>query len=338
MQPYGKEGLGKLQANLHAYKNQAPYRGQTLDLSTSLDIQYVDYAQIMPNKTILYNHQKNVVVLSIVKGSGYFSVDSLQGAKHANVSYVSVMGHHRINIIPLSVGKFILRLEDQCLDSNQGVPLLSEVSVVSDVDFSSEVSKPGRSLRYCRDVDESMFCLFLSIDRIVTTTRPTTFAPIHPPIPQTTAAPITQKPKAQQFHRTSEVTTPKPARVESIDVIKPTTTPSPKVNFEEKAVTAEGEQQKTSILHRIFAYLMVLVVTAAAVTLGYKWWQDQNKRRPMNVSFSTRESSFLRQSPGSGGAGSARFSPSTSVRGPTSSTPRARPLYSERFSTTLLTD
>jgi hypothetical protein len=336
MQPNGKEGLGKLQANLHAYKNQGPYRGQTLDLSSSLDIQYVDFAQIMPNKTILYNHKKNVVVLSIVKGSGYFSVESLQGAKHANVSYVSVLGHHRINITPLSVGKFILRLEDQCIESNQGVPLLSEVSIVNDVDFSSEVSKPGRSLRYCRDIDESMFCLFLSIDKIVAPSKPT-FAPIQPPVFQTTVAPVTQKPKVQPVTQASEITTPRPARIEPIDVIKRTTTPQPKVNFEEKS-TSLNEQQKTSILQRLFAYLMVLVVTAAAITLGYKWWQDQNKTRPLNTSVSMRESSFLRQSPGGAGAGSARFSPSTSVRGPTSSTPRARPLYTERFSTTLLTD
>lgn len=338
MHPNGKEGLGKLQANLHAYKNQGPYRGQTLDLSSSLDIQYVDYAQIMPNKTIIYNHQKNVVVLSIVKGSGYFSVDSLQGAKHANVSYVSVLGHHRINITPLSVGKFILRLEDQCLDSNQGIPLLSEVSVVSDVDFSAEVSKPGRSLRYCRDIDESMFCLFLSIDRVMPAARPTTYSPPQPPVPPTTVAPITHKPKVHHTPQAPEITTPRPARVEPIDVIQRTTTPSPKVNFEENRVPAGEEQQKTTILQRIFAYLMVLVVTASAVTLGYKWWQDQNKRRPLNSSMSFRESSFLRQSPGSGGTGSARFSPSTSARGPTSSTPRARPLYTERFSTTLLTD
>ena len=340
MKPNGREGLGKLQADLHAYKNQGSYRGQTLDLSSSLDIQYVDYAQITPNKTILYNHKKNVVVLSISKGSGYFSVDSLQGAKHANVSYVSVLGHHRINITPLSAGKFIIRLEDQCLDSYFGSPLLSEVSIVSDTEFSREALRPGRSIRYCSDVDESMFCLYLSVDKtsvpVQTTTTP---APPPPsPPPPTTVAPITERPKTDflpQQEKYQESTT-KLSDVQPIKRYTKQTTTAP-LNFDEDSHQDDTSQKKTSIIHRVFAYLMVLVVTAAAITLGYKWWQVQNMKRTPYVPYNSAESSFLRQSPKSASS-SARFSPSTSSRGPTSSTPRARPLYTERFSTTLLTD
>lgn len=347
IQPSGREGLGKLQANLRSYKSQGPYRGQTLDLASNLDIQFVDFAQISPNRTVLYNHKKNVVVLSILKGSGYFSVESLQGAKHANVTYVSVFGHHRINITPLSVGKFIIRLEDQCLESSLGTPMLSEVSVVSDVEFSKEVSKPGRSLKYCRDVDESMFCVYLSVERAhipSTTQAPTPVPP--PPPPREAVAPVIEQPRvtiASSIHqKTQQQTTLKPAVIAPLDAIRqdilqPSTTPSPKVSFvDSSSKRADEDQNKTSLLQRIFAYLMVLVSTAAAITLGYKWWQDKNKKAPQgSIPYAAAESSFLRQSPNS----SARFSPSPSLaRGPSSSTPRARPLYTERFSTTLLSD
>ena len=317
IKPNGREGLGKLQANLRAYKNQASYKGQTLDLTSTLDVQFVDFAQISPNKTIIYNHRKNVVVLSILKGSGYFSVESLQGTKHANVTYVSVLGHHRINIVPLSAGRFSVRLEDQCLESSMGTPVLSEVSVVNDADFSRETLKYGRSLRYCREVDESMFCLYLSVDQTHAPPTTTTLAPFQAPptpqIPRPTVAPVIDQPR-----------TTAPASRQPV-LPQQQATPEPKIIVEDN---------RTSITQRIFAYLMVLVTTAAAVTLGYKWWQDQNKRRPQGAApFTAAESSFLSHSSNR----SVRFSPSPSpMRSPSSSTPKR--LYTERFSTTLLSE
>lgn len=347
VQPSGREGLGKLQASLRAYKNQGPYKSQTLDLTTSLDIQFVEYAQISPNRTILYNHRKNVVVLSILKGSGYFSVESLQGTKHANVSYASVFGHHRINIIPLSIGKFILRLEDQCLESNLGAPMLSEVNVVNDATFSGEALKPGRSLRYCRDIDESMFCLYLSVDQVLISS--TTHNPIEPQ-QRFIVAPPTEPPRVvtldpkQSRHQAQAVTR---AEMESSELnkrdalITSTTTPTPKISFTESiGVKGPKADDRPSIIQQIFAYLIVGVMTTAAITLGYKWWNTQNRRMPPSggltfPSASASESSFLRQSPNR----STRFSPSPSLnRGPSSSTPKARPLYTEKFSTTLLSD
>lgn len=329
VQPAAKEGLGRLRADLNQYNNQGLYRGQTLDLTASLDLQFVDHAQINPNRTILYNHHKNVVVLTIVKGSGYFSVESLQGANHANVTYVSVFGQHRISITPLSVGRFAVRLDDQCLDSSLGSPILSEVHIVNELDFSREALKPGRSMKFCRDVDAAMFCLYLGVER-VTHAPITTKYPPTPPAPTSTAAPVIERPKQEVF----TTTTPKPQIVDAKP--SPSPAPTPKVTFDDSPHTlrpSEVEQsQNLSILQRIMGYLIVLVVTASALTIGYKWWQEQNKKPPA-AQFIT-DSSFIRQSPGKG---NVSFSPSSS-RGPTSSTPRTRPLYTERFSTTLLSD
>lgn len=340
MRPTGREGLGKLQANLRAYRNHGPYKGQTLDLSSSLDIQFVDYAQVNPNQTIIYNHRKNVVVLSISKGSGYFSVESLQGAKHANVSYVSVLGHHWINITPLSVGKFIIRLEDQCLDSNMGAPMLSEVSIVNEHEFSRESLRAGRSMRYCRDIDDSMFCIYLSIEKTIaqTTTKPRVLPSTQPPIPQTTAAPIIDTSKLPQLDQRSEIKASKPAVIQPVRQA-PKPTPAPSVNFADTDYQEDQtRKEKPSIMQRLFAYLLVLVVTAAAITLGYKWWQVQSRRRPMSLATSSvADSSFLRQSHGSSMHQDVRFSPSTS-KGPSSSTPRTRPLFTERFSSSPLAD
>lgn len=346
--PTGNEGNGRLQAELSQYKNQGLYRGQTLDdMIASLEIQFVDDAQISPNRTLLYNHKKNVVVLSIKKGSGYFSVESLQGAKHANVSYVSVFGQHRINITPLGIGKFVVRLEDQCIDTKSGLPILSEVGIVSENEFSKEALLPGRSMKYCRDVDESMFCLYLSVDRATVKPLSTTPRPFTPSV-----APITQRPTlsttndniASKQPPASQVqSSPRPASVEPIrpssrtESSRQTTTQAPKLIFDDAAQASTGPSTKTSpsTLFQVFlGYTIMLFVTASAITLGYKWWQEKGKRQT-NTQFVT-DSSFLRQSP-THGAG-VRFSPSTSRSGPSSSTPRSRPLYTERFSTTLLSD
>lgn len=345
--PNGKEGQGRLQADLDHYKHQGLYRGQTLDLTSSLDVQFVDFAQINPNRTILYNHRKNVVVLSILKGSGYFSVESLQGTKHANVTYAQVLGQHRINITPLSIGKLAVRLEDQCIDSGMGAPILSEVAIVDDLDFSRESIRPGRSIRYCRDIDESMFCLYLSVDRVKSLPSSTTKAPqVAPTTMKTIAAPVTERPPP--------VITQAPSKPAIIEPVKTRTaapqpkntqheTPPPqKVSFDDSDINPSQQIEgysKFGLLKSIIGYMIVLVVTASTITIGYKWWQEQNKRRP-SPQFVT-DSSFLRQSPGGGGSGasgsSVRFSP-TASRGPTSSTPKTRPLYTERFSTTILSD
>jgi len=339
VQPDGKEGEGTIQADLHQNSDQRLYRGSALDLTANLDIQFVDYAQINPNRTILYNHHKNVVVLSIVKGSGYFSVESLQGAKHANVTYVSVLGQHRINIVPLSVGRFTVRLEDQCIDSGLGLPTLSEVGIVNDSDFSREALKPGRTIRYCKDVDAAMFCLYLGVERVVSPSLATTQAPaqIASPSPRLPMAVVPEKPRFSPEPLTRPPpTTARPA-IQSSPIAQQepkATTPSPKLSFEDSAQAKVSPEPTRGIMQQILGYLIMLVVTASAITLAYKWWQDQNKKLS-NPQFVT-DSSFLRRSPGSG-SGSVRFSPSTS-RGPASSTPKVRPLYTERFSTTLLTD
>lgn len=342
--PDGNEGQGKLQADLNQYKNQGLYRGQTLDLSASLDIQFVDHAQISPNRTIIYNHRKNVVVLSILKGSGYFSVESLQGAKNANVSYVSVFGQHRINITPLNIGKFSVRLDDQCIDSTLGAPILSDVHVVSDSDFSREALKPGRSMKYCRDVDESMFCLYISVEKLIFDIPTTahisisTPPPTAPPTPTTTAAPTIDIPPRPVDEQSTRQASKKPAIIKPLKNDKQVTiessTPSPKLKFEEIPGQEAEVQRKTSIFLRMLSYLVLTVVTVSAIAIPYWWWQEKN-RRPANqsVSFVT-DSSFLRQSPG---RSNVSFSPSNS-RGPTSSTPRARPLFTEKFSTTLASD
>lgn len=320
IQPNGREGQGRLQAELNQYKQQGLYRGQTLDLSASLDIQFVEYAQINPNRTILYNHNKNVVVLSIVKGSGYFSVESLQGTKHANVSYVSVYGQHRINITPLSIGSFAVRLEDQCIESSQGAPILSEVNVVSGHDFSKEALKPGRTMKYCKDVDESLFCIFLSVDISKAYASATTRLPpvVPPPPPPTTPSPPPPTPRATKEPEISAHTLAK--QQVNIEVPKTTTTPAPILNFHEP-VEKQKSGPTTNIIQTLMGYLMILV-TGSAVILAYKWWQD--RRIPPAPTFVT-DSSFIRRSP-------QQPTPSTS-RGPASSTPKHRFLYSERFST-----
>lgn len=341
--PDGNEGQDKLQVDLNQYKNQGLYRGQTLDLTANLDIQFVDHAQISPNRTILYNHRKNVVVLSILKGSGYFSVESLQGSKNANVSYVSVFGQHRINITPLSIGKFVVRLDDQCIDSTLGAPILSDVHVVSDFEFSKEALKPGRSMKYCRDVDESMFCLYLSVDKLFppTTMAPTVvpaIVPAHPPSPPTTAAPPTiqvpSKPSVRDL--SPQQTSKKPMTTNPIQAeIRETfesSTPLPKLKFEEISKPEVEVPRKTSIFFQLLSYLVLTAVTVSAIAVPYWRWLEKYKR-PANPTFVT-DSSFLRQSPG---RGNVSFSPSNS-RGPTSSTPRSRPLFTEKFSTTLSSD
>lgn len=328
VRPHGREGLGRIQADLTQFKEGGLYRGQTLDLSASLDIQFVDSPQISPNKSIIYNHHKNVVVLSILKGSGYFTVESLQGAKHANVSYASVLGQHRINITPLSYGRFFLRLEDQCIDSNQGAPILSEVSIVGDLDFSRESLKPGRTLKYCRDVDENMFCLYLKYDRereavsVSSTPSPMKLQP--------SPSPIRASPNPKTIATT---TTPTPTSI--APVLKPvTTTSSPKLSFDPPTPNTNtlGE---VGFVKSALGYILALIVTASAITIAYKWWQDRCKSTQTTSQFVT-DSSFLKQSPTNK---NVRFSPSSSSSlGPTSSTPRSRPLYTERFSTTLFSD
>lgn len=340
--PDGNEGQGKLQVDLNQYKNQGLYRGQTLDLTANLDIQFVDHAQISPNRTILYNHRKNVVVLSILKGSGYFSVESLQGSKNANVSYVSVFGQHRINITPLSIGKFVVRLDDQCIDSSLGAPILSDVHVVGDSEFSREALKPGRSMKYCKDVDESMFCLYLSVEKLfvlptAALVAASTPVPKHPPTPSTTLAPLIEVPsKPLPREQLPQQTSKKPAIIKPVHNEKRETfespTPSPKLKFEEVPKQEVEVQRKTSIFLQMLSYLVLTVVTVSAIAVPYWWWLEKNKR-PANPTFVT-DSSFLRQSPG---RGNVSFSPSNS-RGPTSSTPRSRPLFTEKFSTTLSSD
>lgn len=223
----------------------------------------------------------------------------------------------------------MLRLEDQCLELRTGVPMLAGVNLVTSKEFLEEYKLPGRLLRHCEEIDESLNCQYLSVERVHATTR----QPVTTPKP--TVAPITEAPR--------QTTTTAPIRTEPPKIETPkTTTPRPKITFDDyqppnESKTRTGPEQKTSVLQRIFAYLMITVVTAAAVSLGYRWWQDQTRRRPRGPpQGDMADSSFLRQSPSSASA-SAKFSPSTS-RGPTSSTPRARPLYTERFSTTLLTD
>lgn len=340
VKPNGREGQGRLQADLTQYKDRGLLRGHTLDLTASLDVQFVDQAQISPNRSIIYNHDKNVVVLSILKGSGYFSVESLQGAKHANVSYVSVLGQHRINITPLSYGRFVVRLEDQCIESDLGTPILSEVAVVSDIDFSREASRPGRTLRYCRDVDESMFCLYLGVNPVKSDPLPT-----HSPIrsPPSTAPPTraTQAPKIEALNKPtldSAATSSKPAKVETIQPTKKesptTTTLSPKLSFDSQPLHL-GQSNEVSILKLAIGYLLAFIVTASSITIAYKWWQNKTKDAHANSQFVT-DSSFLKQSPS---GKNVRFSPSSSSSlGPSSSTPRTRPLYTERFSTTLFSD
>lgn len=255
--PHGQEGHGRLQADLTHYKDGSLYRGQPLDLTANLDIQFVDFATISPNKSIIYNHNKNVVVLSILRGSGYFSVESLQGAKHANVSYVSVLGQHRINVTPLSYGRFVIRLEDQCIDSDLGAPILSEVSVVSDVDFSREVVRPGRSLRYCKDVDESMFCMYLSVDHDkshqsqVSTQLPTRAM-------STTPAP--------QLIKTTQN-----LKIEPITFAASTSPSTTKTPTKQETLPAPAKYE-SSILRLTLGYALAIIVTASVITIGYKWW------------------------------------------------------------------
>lgn len=329
IQPISQEGLGRLQADLKHYKSLGLYRGQSMDLAANLDIQFVDYAKINPNKTILLNHLKNVVVLTINKGSGYFTVESLQGTKHANVSYVSVFGQHRINITPLSVGKFTVRLEDQCIDNSQGLPILSELTIAKDIDFSRAALKPGNTLQYCHDVDPSMFCLYLSVEDIesshITIRQPSTATISH----STTARPTIEP----HIIQVPPSTTSKPIPALDHTVKESTTqTPAPKVNFDDSATTHNKEVAQSSLFERAMGFVILIVVTASVILVGHRWWQEK-RMRPRNPQFVT-DSSFLRQSP----TASVRFSPSSS-RGPTSSTPRAsRPLYTERFSTTLLSD
>lgn len=85
--------------------------------------------------------------------------------------------------------------------------------------------------------------------------------------------------------------------------------------------------QKTGVLQRMLGTMILVVLTASAF-LSYRWWQEK-KRRPAN------QLSFVQQSPSH--RSNVSFSPSSS-RGPTSSTPRPRPLFTEKFSTTLSSD
>lgn len=352
VQPNGKEGQGKIQAELKQYKSEGLLRTQITDLTSNLDIEFVDYAVTNPNRSIIYNHQKNVVVLSIFKGSGYFTVESIQGAKHANVSYVQVLGQHKVNITPLSVGKFILRLEDLCMETKQGIPILSEISIVNDIDFNKEVLKQGRSLKYCNDVDQSFFCLYLAVDKLHTTTTlpPPTQIPTRS-IPSTISPPLstTLYPKVDipsHVHREMYTTTVKPAVIKPISRVtqEPTLviSSSPKISFDSSSSNIQEKTGPSNILialfQKVLGFLLAFILSISCIILGFKWLQERTKCNQSSAQFVT-ESSFLRQSPN---ARNVRFSPShtpsSSGSGPTSSTPKLRPLYSERFSTTLFSD
>lgn len=347
VQPSGAEGTARLQAHLNQYKTHS-YNDQTLDLTTVLDIQFVDSAQINPNRTIIYNHEKNVVILSILKGSGYFSVESLQGAKNANVTYVSVLGQHRINITPLSVGRFAVRLEDRCIDSNYGAPILSEVAIVDDTDFNREATRPGRTMRYCRDIDSSAFCLYLSVEKLHYVATPTSTQAPHPTIQVPTERPtVAAKIESLKEHSAPSATKSQNSAFNPSDTT--TTTATPKVTFDSSPISSQPvqESQSGTIFRSILGCVLALIVTAAAVTLASKWWQDKSKAAAtsMSVTSPSHESSFIRSTP-SHRSGGVRFSPgptpthpaaSTSqVVGPQSSTPRQ--LYTERFSSSLFSD
>lgn len=309
MNPIGREDFGRIQVDLHSYAYSSLYKGQTLDISTNLDVQFVNDAKINPNDTIVYNHRKNNVILSITQGSGYFTVEPSQGLKHANVSYTSILGQHRIKIVPLSIGRFSVRSEDLCIESGSGAPILS-VGVVNVDDFRFELHKPGRVLQTCDDLGDQSFCLYLSVDRVRSSTTTTTTT--------TTRAPVTQAINIRPTPETS--------------FERPTTTAVPRVAAPAMTFTSQPDAMyQPTMTMKLLGYLILFMCTASSLTIAYKWWQSQESGRQQT------NPNFLRNSPSCGtSVMSSSFSPNSSrTGGPTSSTPRARPLFTQRFSSTL---
>lgn len=295
--PTGDEGFGELRATVS-------------DLSFELELQFVDSAVINSNRTIVFNHVKNVVGLSILKGSGYFSVESLQGAKHANVSYMSIYGQHKITVTPLAVGDFSVRLDDQCIDSKS---VLTDVSIVNADQFKKETFKPGNTMHFC---DEVLFCIYLHVTR--------------PSLRESKQ----EKPVTKAAVSTTTTQTPTTVRPVAVTVLS--TLPSQQFIITSPAPRIVQEtSEASSIFHQVVGYFLMLIVTFVFVLLSYKWWQQQRQKPSTVVSSTSFSSSF--ESPSSRlnrsqSPTSQAFSPSTTTTsGFGSNSPHVRPLYSEKF-------
>lgn len=331
--PKGKPGKGKLSVSTRAIHH-------------NLHIEFVDDAVTTSNKSIIYNHQRNVVVLGIENGSGFFSVETLHGGKHANLSYINALGQHLVAITPISLGKFTLRVQDECIDA----PADSDVIIVDKDEFAKQARMSDRSLTLCDKIDKSMFCVYLSVD--TTSQQSTSFTTQNTQQIPTTSQPQHVTTRAPVQHQTTPMpvqvpsTTPRPIQFQTTAAPvtqSPFIVPSPQISFESMSSSKnsnnnnQGLQDESSLFKRVLGYLLTFVITASSIILAFKWWQEKTKSSRNNSSQFAPESSFLQQSPGSR---NVRFSPSQSQTssGPTSSTPRSRPLYSERYSTTLFSD
>lgn len=229
------------------------------------------------------------------------------------------------------IGSLSIGLEDKCIGTSIARP--TDINIVSEADFKREASKPENSIEFCPDIDEKMFCIYLSVGKTRSTTTTTTRIPTQPsmqvsslPPPLPSSIPkATKAPKIESSTRVVPITTPLPV--------------TPKLTFDDQnpaESTAAQDKPQGGILKTIMNYMILFMVTVTALTFGYKWWQNQLGGR-QNPQFVT-DTSFFRQTPSHHNSSTVRFSPSPSTsRGPSSSTPKTK-LFTERFSTTLFSD
>lgn len=126
-----KSNTAKISAEITGYKQE--FRDK-FNIKSEIDLMFVDKASVESENMAIFNHPKNKVSLLISKGSGYFGVDVL-GQQFINSTFKQYS--KTVNIVPKSVGRAVITINDLCLTSYEKTEL--QLSVVEATDIRIEM-------------------------------------------------------------------------------------------------------------------------------------------------------------------------------------------------------